>query len=567
MNAVISLCHFCELHGPSILFCTQSFHTGDHHQQTLDGKTEQGASGHPLFRRSRSSESGSSAAGGDQKAGSASHSSKTELCEACRSFQPGQPNFISHDHEVDISYISTQHPHNPQIFAMVRQACIRSLSCEVCQGREGPIFFGDEHHGYVLSYTFFIKDSHARGFQRWYSIIVVMMDRIFLLNSWPFLVSNLRSLIDELQAKAVVVYEQEQSDRPQRAERINNQVFLAPGDIRRRCGGSKTFRSLLELTRDKNLFRYLHMVLAWILKAGGRRLTEKVLEGPPKEEALIDLDNEEETEEGFIKVSTMTMDPDPAGGVMDGPTAEQDSREEWQDGGPVFTSLHHLRNVLGSLNFHDLAHHALIGNQIIVRCHFKSTLRSFFEVLKTLLPVGCCHIITHSDHYEESFKCNFLGLSPNTSLPGHVKLSEYYTLLDIIIPSQSPKDREKVIVEESDPFHGYGILMSSTGSLPDIGPTILTKIQNVLDNENFTQEVINAFLVALKEEWMNKVKLLFKFTRAGSHTEEETERLLLILKAKPEDKSLLKFWITGLSSQYRSHLLTTSSMGALTTLP
>lgn len=23
MNAIIALCHFCELHGPSILFCTQ----------------------------------------------------------------------------------------------------------------------------------------------------------------------------------------------------------------------------------------------------------------------------------------------------------------------------------------------------------------------------------------------------------------------------------------------------------------------------------------------------------------------------------------------------------------
>ena len=31
-----------------------------------------------------------------------------------------------------------------------------------------------------------------------------------------------------------------------------------------------------------------------------------------------------------------------------------------------------------------MAHHALIGNQIIVRCHFKSTLRSFFEVLKVI---------------------------------------------------------------------------------------------------------------------------------------------------------------------------------------
>ena len=26
MNAIISLCHFCELHGPKVLFCTQPIH-------------------------------------------------------------------------------------------------------------------------------------------------------------------------------------------------------------------------------------------------------------------------------------------------------------------------------------------------------------------------------------------------------------------------------------------------------------------------------------------------------------------------------------------------------------
>jgi hypothetical protein len=26
MNAIISLCHFCEVHGPSVLQCTQAFH-------------------------------------------------------------------------------------------------------------------------------------------------------------------------------------------------------------------------------------------------------------------------------------------------------------------------------------------------------------------------------------------------------------------------------------------------------------------------------------------------------------------------------------------------------------
>lgn len=26
MNAIIALCHFCEQHGPRVLFCTQPFH-------------------------------------------------------------------------------------------------------------------------------------------------------------------------------------------------------------------------------------------------------------------------------------------------------------------------------------------------------------------------------------------------------------------------------------------------------------------------------------------------------------------------------------------------------------
>lgn len=25
MNAIVSICHFCELHGPSVVFCTQAF--------------------------------------------------------------------------------------------------------------------------------------------------------------------------------------------------------------------------------------------------------------------------------------------------------------------------------------------------------------------------------------------------------------------------------------------------------------------------------------------------------------------------------------------------------------
>jgi len=35
MNAIVSLCHFCELHGPSVLFCTQVDHANDP-QSALD---------------------------------------------------------------------------------------------------------------------------------------------------------------------------------------------------------------------------------------------------------------------------------------------------------------------------------------------------------------------------------------------------------------------------------------------------------------------------------------------------------------------------------------------------
>ena len=76
-----------------------------------------------------------------------------------------------------------------------------SLNCEVCPGREGPIVFGEDSGCHVLSHTFNLHDFQARGDRSLYSFIVVMMDRVFLINSWPFLVKHFRALIDDLQAK------------------------------------------------------------------------------------------------------------------------------------------------------------------------------------------------------------------------------------------------------------------------------------------------------------------------------------------------------------------------------
>jgi folliculin len=51
----------------------------------------------------------------------------------------------------------------------------------------------------------------------------------------------------------------------------------------------------------------------------------------------------------------------------------------------------------------------------------------------------------------------------------------------------------------------------------------------------------------------------FKFTKAGGNrSEEDTNKLLQVIGAKEEDTPLLKFWMQGLSLQYRNHILTTS---------
>lgn len=89
-----------------------------------------------------------------------------EHMQGCRSVAADQPGFISYDEKARISYISGQYPEKPQLYSVLRQACVRSLNCEVCPGREGPIVFGEDSGCHVLSHTFNLQDSQARGFRR-----------------------------------------------------------------------------------------------------------------------------------------------------------------------------------------------------------------------------------------------------------------------------------------------------------------------------------------------------------------------------------------------------------------
>ena len=58
----------------------------------------------------------------------------------------------------------------------------------------------------------------------------------------------------------------------------------------------------------------------------------------------------------------------------------------------------------------------------------------FHFPFQSLLPKGCCRVVPYSHEYEDSWRCNFLGLSLQCELPEHVLMSDLCVLLEILDP-------------------------------------------------------------------------------------------------------------------------------------
>ncbi|XP_061714854.1 folliculin isoform X1 [Cydia pomonella] len=222
MNAIVGLCHFCEAHGPRPLFCT--FTTDDEQHTTESSKC-------------------------------------TAQCSGCTSLGP-ETVLVSRDDDGCI-YCSRESVPNADVTAFLRQAAIRSITCEVSWSKEGGVVYFSDTRGHVLSLTFQIRDTRARGLKRWFSIVVLMKDKMLLLNITPLLTEHMQKISKELQDLAEVVYDNEQKVCSQRALRLKTG--------RNDFGQS---RSLMQLTGDENVFKRLHSHFTWMLKAGALTYSE-----------------------------------------------------------------------------------------------------------------------------------------------------------------------------------------------------------------------------------------------------------------------------------------------------
>lgn len=451
MNAIIALCHFCETHGPCAIFSTQTLRDTKIEDINFDAQ------------------------------------STNKNCSACNSIG-SSIGIVSKDAESNATFLSTQTPVLQEVTTLVKQASVRSLSCEInCNKDGGFVFFGDAARGHVLSHTFHVSDRQARGFYRLFSIIILMKDKFFLLNIQPFLSENLKKISQELESYARKIYSNEEAvNGSERNHRLSSGQALPQPP-----------RSLQDLTGEKNIFPILHSHFSWILLAGSRFLTEHVTFGN-----LPWLVPDLELERSYVSISREEW------------LLQKSIMDEMEDD---MLNLYSLRCMKGLLkaDFIPACYCALTGIQIVLR---GSTTRTFnmMMCLRTLLP-------------EQMHKVTRMNCSQYLS-PGEFRIISVPTEVAVPQPSSSIF-RIDFVGNEHD------ISVRWLGEMPNKGPDLLTKIIKAVDEKYFTDLVLEKQLKVLVQEWKNKVTCIMQVRSTSDQM-----KLKRILGIQPHDQPLVDYW-------------------------
>ncbi|KAH8250983.1 hypothetical protein KR026_002773 [Drosophila bipectinata] len=460
MNAVIALCHFCEAHGPCAIFCTQTLR---------DTKLEDLQLEQP-------------------------QSQKT--CSACN-YSMGRNNnaIYSKDVESGATFVSTKVAVLPEVANLVKQAAVLSLSNGTDSSKDGEfVFFGDSSRGHILSHTFRVADSQARGYSQLFSFIVLMKDKYFLLNTKPFLAEHLKKVSSELQAAAKKTKEAEDSTCSERQRRLSGVQVLM-----------QTSRSLLELTGEEHIFAQLHSHFAWLLLAGSRFLTEHVTFGnlpwlPPQSSGRPPAQR--------LTYNSSTL---PMIESLDDPDQEE------------FFSLRQLKSVVRKEEFATVCYCALTGVKIVVRGDPRRTFR-FMVCLKKLLPEPMHNLMRIDAQHQHSISSEYKIISVSN---------------DIAVPMASASVFRIDFLDKH--INGHEVTVKWPGELPRKLPDLMVKLLKAVEEKNFTELVLNKQTKVLIEEWKNKVTCL---NHAKSSSVQG--KLKKVLGIQPQDQPLINYWSTHL---------------------
>ncbi|KAL5478159.1 hypothetical protein EMCRGX_G025050 [Ephydatia muelleri] len=273
--------------------------------------------------------------------------------------------------------------------------------------------------------------------------------------------------------------------------------------------------------------------------AGGQRMSECVVEGPPRTTS-----GPEGTQDSTALVDLTDSAPD----LLEKQVSSHEFHVVQVEGQPSFQTLHQLYQ----------------GDQVIVRGNDVTMVTSLINIIKELVPDSCCRIVSFSQTYKESFVCNFLGLAVGGTLPHHVVESEYHVLLDILSLVKIGGSKAAIAEQQGtseEALHRYKLVVYSGGArnVEQKCPLYLKRLTSLLSG-GLSEALFSRGLRALKDEWMNKVKVLYKFSQMGGldvpQRNDRLQRLLNeVLQVTQEDLPILQNWRSALSKEYKTHLM------------
>ncbi|KAK6458388.1 protein required for amino acid permease transport from the Golgi to the cell surface [Scheffersomyces xylosifermentans] len=239
-NYIVCLAHFCELHGPSTIMCTQV-------------TTQSRKQDHIL-----------------------PPTSKLQTCSSCKLILPdGLYNVVTteepspskslktgQDEEARV-FISTHYPSSQKRYASLTKLVMKSLSVETSSVLSKPMFYGDMVNGYCINKIFKIRDINARGSERKYSLMVVADSESDLLSNWDVISVYFTEIIELVQERVELTFEDTMAKRE--AEASNNSNTLLDNERYLRRSMIKP-KSLADLTNDDQIFVKLHLWAIELLK-------------------------------------------------------------------------------------------------------------------------------------------------------------------------------------------------------------------------------------------------------------------------------------------------------------
>lgn len=257
-KTIFSCSVWCEKHGPTNIFCTQTADISSSSSSNL-APTETQAPATPLHPATPANTVASAPKG---SCASCSLSLPPELTI------PGVAPCIK-TKSGDVTYISVRHPSSQDRYKATRSACIRALSCESVPGRMGPVFFGDPSIGYTIAYIFRLQNpssstSNTHDARRQYALMCTTTEEQELLQSWTFITERFRILAQKITEAGKDVSAQRLTS-PERKRHSGESVSMDRDRSFLRPKGRAAEKGLAELIGMDDIFVQLHAAFAWML--------------------------------------------------------------------------------------------------------------------------------------------------------------------------------------------------------------------------------------------------------------------------------------------------------------